>query len=220
MKFDANTLTVLKNFAAINKNILFREGNKIRTIAAESQAVMASYTSDTEITEQFAIYDLSRFLGTISLFDNPDLTVNGNVIEIREGNNKYNYVLSDPSLILSAPDKDVNFPEADVKFALTDAALTKVQRALGIGQLPEIAIVGANGKISVQAIDSKGASQDTFSIEVGDTDKNFVFYYRSENIKLLPGDYEVAISSRGLSHFKGKNVDYWIAVEANSKYDG
>jgi len=217
MKFDTMTIQILKNFSAINQNILVKPGNKLRTISP-TRAVLAQAIVEQEFTEQFAIHDLPRLLGTISLFDNPELTIDGRSMKISEGNTKFNYVLSDESIILAAPDKEVNVSDPYVEFTLTDVTLSKVLRALSVASLPELAVSGQDGKIYVQAIDSKGPMSDTFSVEVGETNKTFRAVYRAENIKFVPGDYEVSITSRGISHFKGKNVEYFVAVESNSTF--
>ena len=217
MKFDTQTMQILKNFSLINQNIMVKPGNKIRTISP-TRAVLAQATLNQEFTEKFAIHDLPRLLGTISLFDDPELTISGQTMKISEGNTVFNYVLSDESIILAAPDKEVNVSDPCVTFTLSDSALSKVLRALSVASLPEFAVSGRDGKISVEAIDSKGPMSDTFSVEVGLTSQEFRAVYRSENIKFVPGDYEVAITSRGISHFKGKNVQYFVAVESNSTF--
>ena len=45
-------------------------------------------------------------------------------------------------------------------------------------------------------------------------------YLRVEILKLMDGDYDVTISSKNISHFdsKNKDVEYWIALEPESKY--
>lgn len=219
MKFDTNTLQVLKNFSTINKNIEFKPGNVIRTIS-EHKGLLAKATISDEITSGFAIEDLSRFLGTISLFDNPEVNVNGNYIEISEGGNRFSYVPADPSMILAAPSKDITLPGEDVKFTLTEASLNKVMKALGVAGLPEFLITGQAGKILIQAADIiKGATKDTYSVEVGETDKTFRFVFRSDNMKLIPGDYEVTMCSKGFCHFKGRVAEYWIAAEKESSFE-
>lgn len=219
MKLDTNTMQILKNFSTINQNIMFKPGRQIRTISP-SKSVLARAKVEQDFTDSFAIYDLSRFLGTLSLFDNAELQIDGGVVKISEGENKFNYAVSDPSLIMVAPDREIELPEAEVKFTLTDEALSRVMKALSVSQLPEIAVTGDGSKILLQAIDSKGTSNDSFSVAVGHTEANFRMIFRADNIKLIPGTYEVEISSKGLSHWKGAIVEYWIAVESNSTYQG
>ena len=217
MKFDANTLQVLKNFSAINKNIMFKAGNVVRTIS-DTKSVMAKSTINQEIPKSFGIYDLSRFLGTMSLFNEADLDIQDSVVEIREGKNKFKYALSDASLIMVAPDKDIVLPDPEIEFVLTQEALNQVMKALSVSQLPHIAVTGDGTTIYLQAIDAEGKTHDAYSVEVGTTSANFRMVFRADNIKLIPGNYNVQISAKGLSHFKGTNVEYWIAVESSSTY--
>lgn len=219
MKFDSATLQVLKNFSTINQTMMFKEGNVIRTISP-TKSVMAKSTIADNIPQAFGIYDLPRFLGTLSLFNEPELNVNGGVIEISEGKNKFKYALTDTSMILVAPDKDIQLPDPEIKFELTNEILSRVMKALSVSQLPHIAVVGDGVNIHVQAMDAEGKSNDTFSVAVGDTSANFKMIFRADNIKLIPGTYDVEISSKGLAHFKGTNVEYWIAVESSSSYQG
>jgi hypothetical protein len=219
MKFDSNAMQILKNFSSINKNIMFKPGQVIRTIS-DTKSVMAKATIGQEIPKAFGIYDLSRFLGTLSLFNEAELDIQDSVVEIREGNNKFKYALSDASLIVVAPDKDIALPDPEIEFVLTQEALNQVMKALSVSQLPHIAVAGDGEKIYLQAIDADGKTHDTYSVEVGTTSANFRMVFRADNIKLLPGNYNVQISSKGLSHFKGAGVEYWIAVESNSTYTG
>lgn len=219
MKLDTQTIQVLKNFSSINQSIMFKAGNVVRTISP-AKTVMARAVLNQDIPSQFAIYDLSRFLGTVSLFENPELQIHEKHVDITEGNNKFSYAFTDPSLIVVPPEKEINLSEAEVKFKLTGDSLHKVMRALGVASLPELAVTGKNGKTYLQAVDTKGTTNDCFSVEVGETSATFRMVFRAENIKLIQGDYDVSISSKGLAHFKGENVEYWVAVESNSSYEG
>jgi hypothetical protein len=218
MKIDASTTRVLKNFSSINTAMMVREGNVIRTISP-SKTIMAKATLTQNFPRSFAIHDLSRFLGTISLFEDGDVEFGDRSLTIKQGNDECSIGYTDPSLIVVAPEKDIDLKDADVSFSLTEETLNKVNRALGVVSLPEIAVTGVDGKLYVQAVDTKGTTSDVFSVEVGKTEANFRAVFRSDNIKLMGGNYEVKISAKGLAHFKGDNIEYWIAVEANSTYD-
>lgn len=219
MKLDSRTTQILKNFASINPSILFKPGNKLATISA-GKTVMARANINQEIDGTFAIYDLSRFLGTISLFAEPELTVQEKYMEISQGKRKLNYTFTEPSLIVTPPDKEIKLPDPEVSFAITADELQEVIKALSVLSLPEIAVVGDGSRITVQAIDSKNPSGDVYSVDVGETSARFRMILRAENLKLLPGDYNVEISSKGLSHFSSSDVEYFIAVESNSTYEG
>lgn len=218
MKLDNATLQILKNFSAINKNIMFKPGNVIRTISS-TKSVLARATISQEFDKSFAVYDLSRFIGTLSLFNEPEIDVKDSHVVISEGNNKFNYAVTDPSLIIVPPDREIELPNPEVNCLITEEALNRVMKALSVSQLPEIAIVGKDGQILLQAVDTRGTTNDSFSVVVGETDARFRMVFRADCIKLIPGSYDVSISSKGLSHWKGASVEYWIAVESNSSFE-
>jgi hypothetical protein len=219
MKLDTRTTQILKNFASINPSIMFKPGNRLATISA-GKTVMARANITQEIPSPFAIYDLSRFLGTISLFTDPELNVDEKYMTIAQGKRKINYTFTEPSLIVTPPDKEIKLPDPEVSFSISGDELSEVMKALSVLSLPEIAVVGDGTDISVQAIDSKNPSGDTYSVNVGSTTATFKMIIRAENLKLLPGDYNVEISSKGLSRFSTTDIEYFIAVESNSTYEG
>jgi hypothetical protein len=220
MKLDQRTLQVLKNFSSINPSILFRAGNVVKTITP-TKTILAKATLEQEFPSSFAIYDLNRFLSVLSLFDDPDLEIGEKSVVIRSGRKKVNYVFADPNTIVAPKDdKEIRFPAADVSFELTNEALADVTKALGVLRQPEIAVVGNGTSITLQTTNSKDPTSDVYSVEVGETDKTFNFIFKAENLRLLPETYTVDIASAGISRFTSKDVEYFIAIEANSKFDG
>lgn len=217
MKISTSTVNVLKNFAKINPSIVVQEGNTLKTMSP-SKTIMAKATVDTNFGNRFAIYNLDRFISTMSLFNDPELKFGEKFVEISDNNKKSNYTYADESTITKAPEKDINLPSVDVTFTLTHDSLKDVEKAAGVLGLPEIMVVGDGSKVCLQAADSKNPSGDIYSIPIGETTKTFKAIFKSENIKIIPGDYEVSISSRGISNFSGKEVTYWIAVEQNSSF--
>lgn len=219
MRIDTNTLNVLKNFAKINPSIVIQEGNTLKTMSP-SKTIMAKATVTTEFSKRFAIYNLDRFISTLSLFKDPELKFNDSYVSISDSGGKASqkYTYSDESTITKAPDKEINLPSVDVSFTLTNEHLKDVEKAAGVLSLPEIVVVGDGSVVSIQAADTKNPSGDIYSIEIGLTDKVFKAIFKSENIRIIPGQYEVSICSRGISHFVGKEAEYWIAVEQSSTF--
>lgn len=219
MNLDPRTLQILKSFAAINPSIHFKDGTTLKTISP-TKTVMAKAILTDGFEQPFAIYDLSRFLGVLSLFENPDLTITDKHVEIRGKNgDSINYVVADASNIVTPPEKDIKLPSIDATFSLKADDFSRVIKALSVLGLPEIAVVGDEGKVFLQAADSKNPTGDVYRTPVGETDRTFRAIFKSENLKILPGDYEVEISKAGLSHFTGEGVEYWIAMEGTSKFD-
>lgn len=218
MKLDQRTIQVLKNFSSINNSILFRPGNVLKTVAT-TKTILAQATLEQEFPSTFAIYELNKFLSVLSLFDDPELDIQEKFMTIKSGKKRVKYVFADQNTIV-APDesKQIKFPKSIVNFELTSQMLTDLNKALGVLRHPEIAISGDGANIHIKTVNSKDPTSDDFSIEVGETDNTFNFVIKADNIKLLNDDYTVDISM-GISRFKSKDLEYYIAVESNSKFE-
>lgn len=217
MKFDANTIQVLKNFATINPSMVFKPGSTISTISP-TKTILAKAKVAQEFDSVFGIGDLSRFLSTLSLFENPSMELTESAVEIKGSGRKITYRYTSTDVIMTPPDKDIKFPEAEVSFRLEGVEFQELMKALSVLSLPEVAVVGDGSKVMLQAMDSKNPSADNYSVEVGETTDEFRMIFLAENLKILPGSYDVMISSRGLSKFSSDSLEYYIAVEAASTF--
>lgn len=219
MKLSNNTTNILKNFSQINQSILIKQGNKLKTIS-----VMKNILAEAEIEEDFesdfAIYDLNQFLSGLSLYDSPDLEFGDSFLTIRDGRRRAKYFFADPSVIVSPPEKKISLPSKDVCFTVATQQLDKLLKAAAIYQVPDLSAVGRNGKIELVVRDKKNDTSHEFSEEVGETDQEFSFNFKVENIKIIPGTYDVVISSKLISEFTNKNTDlkYYIALEPDSTF--
>jgi len=222
MKLSDNTLSVLKNFSTINQSILFKQGNKLRTISVMKN-ILAEVTIEEELPKDFGIYDLPQFLnGFQMLYSNPDLDFsNDGYVVIREGQSHTQYFFADPSVIITPPDKAIVLPSEDVTFDLSTEQLEKLLKAAALYQLPDLSVVGENGVVKLLVRDKKNDTSNSFSIRVGETDGTFAFNFKVENIKILPGTYGVVVSQKLLSRFTSKNheLTYYIALEPDSTFE-
>jgi len=220
MNLNTKTVEVLKNFYSINPSLVVKEGNVLTTISTGKTIVAKATVPDT-FAKRFAMYNLGKFINSVTSYEKAELSFNDSHVVIKESDKSESTRLSyaDESGIKVPPEKSISLPSIDASGKLTADALNVVKKQLGILDLPEIAITGDGTNVFLQAIDSKNPSSDTFSIMIGETDKTFRAIFKAENIKIIPGDYEVDICSRGISHFKGKDIEYWIAVETNSTYN-
>ena len=221
MKFSEKTLNLLKNFASINQSILFKKGNTIRTMSVMKN-ILAEVEVEEEFPRDFAIYDLVQFLNGISLYDNPQIEFsNDSNLMIREGKDrKTKYFFADPSVIVSPPEKSISLPSQDVCFNLDSNQLASLLKASAVYQLPDLCAVGEAGVVKLVVRDKKNDTSNEYSITVGETDAEFCFNFKVENIKILPGTYEVVISEKLLSRFvcKNYNLTYYIALEPDSSF--
>ena len=222
MKLSDNTKEILKNFSEINPNLKITPGKEIKTISTMKN-ILATAGVEEEFPQDIAIYDLSEFLGMLSLFNKPVFDFDEKHMTINEEgtSTKSKYYFADES-ILTTPQKDVKMPTTEVEFTLTETDLSKVKKAASMLQLPDIAFKAIGNDIIMSAIDKKNDTANTYDVKVGTTDKKFDFHFKTEHFKMLPGDYNVYISSKLISNFrhKTKTIQYWIALENTSKYEG
>ena len=220
MKLSDNTLSLLKNFSTINQSILFKQGSKLRTISVMKN-ILAEATVDEELPKDFGIYDLNQFLNGLGLHQSPELDFeNDGHVVIKEGKMRSKYFFADPQVIITPPDKEITLPTEDVRFELSTQQLDKLLKAAGIYQLPDLAVIGEAGVVKLLVRDKKNDTSNTFAVTVGETDKVFSFNFKIENIKILPGTYEVVVSQKLLSKFTNKDCDlrYYIALEPDSTF--
>ena len=221
MKLSDKTLTLLKNFSSINQSILFKKGSSLKTISVMKN-ILAEATIEEDLPTDFGIYDLNQFLNGLGLHQNPDLDFeNEGHVVIREGRSRTKYFFADPNVIVTPPDKEIALVSEDVSFELSTSQLDKLLKAAAIYQLPDLAVVGGEGVVKIVVHDKKNDTSNTYAVIVGETDKTFSFNFKVENIKILPGTYEVVISQKLLSRFTCRDYDlkYFIALEPDSTFE-
>ncbi len=220
MKLSDKTLTLLKNFSSINQSILFKKGSSLKTISVMKN-ILAEATIEEDLPTDFGIYDLNQFLNGLGLHQNPDLDFeNDGHVVIREGRSRTKYFFADPNVIVTPPEKEINLTSEDVSFELSTSHLDKLLKAAAIYQLTDLAVVGGDGVVKIVVRDKKNDTSNDFSIVVGETESTFSFNFKVENIKILPGTYDVVVSQKLLSRFTCRDYDltYYIALEPDSTF--
>ena len=214
MKLSDRTVNLLRNFSTINQSILFKQGTRLRTISVMKN-ILAEANIDEDFPQDFGVYDLGQFLNSLSLFQEPELNFTG------EGKQRSKYFFADPSVIVSPPDKKLSLPTVDVEFSLKSAQLDRLLKAAAVYHLTDLSVVGNGEEIKLKVHDRKNDTSNDFSIIVGVTDKKFELHFKVENIKIVPGTYEVKISKKLLSEFKSSEYDltYYIALEPDLTWE-
>ena len=216
MKLSSNTISVLKNYASINQNLVIKEGKEITTMSAMKN-IVARAEVEEEFPQEVAIYDLNEFLSALSLFKSPNLQFQDTYVNITEENNpktSLKYFYSDPSVV-TTPSKDITMPSEEVKFTLDDVMLSKLSKSAGMIGAPDLLL--ENNKLTVR--DKKNDSGNCYSTNVdAQGSGTYKFYFKTENLKLIPGSYDVTVSSKNISSFKNGKTQYWIALEPESTY--
>ena len=225
MNLSNETVSVLKNFASINQNLVIKSGNNISTMSAMKNIVASAEVKETFPTE-FAIYDLNEFLASVSLFDNPTLDFKDDFVVMTENGTALKYWYSDPSVDTTVT-KEITMPECEVNFSFENDLLSNVQKAAAVIGVPDMVLEAMDSGVALLKVtDKKNATANDYAVKVdvnNDDGKNlpYKFWFKVENLKLLPGKYNIEVSSKNISHFKNTNVgiQYWIALEPESKYD-
>ena len=223
MKLNQTTQDILKNFSEINTNILIKPGSELNTISTMKN-ILAKATINDSFDKEFGIYDLNEFLSVVSSLDKPELTLQEKHMTISaEGSrSKVKYFYSDPSVIVS-PTKEVNMPESDVTFTLSESNLAQLRKMAAILSSPDLALIGTkDGDVVLKVCDKKNDTSNKFDIIVGENaTANYTFYFKVENLKMISGDYDVAVSSKSIAHFTNTKlpIEYWIALEPDSVFD-
>ena len=224
MKLSEHTISVLKNYANINQNLVVKEGNELLTMSSMKN-IVAKATVAESFPRELAIYDLNEFLAALSLFSSPVLEFDEQYVTIKEESNPTNslkYFYSDPSVVQS-PSKTITMPSEDITFELSSGDLSKMKRASAVIGAPDMVLENTDEpfKSILNAIDKKNDTANNYSLDISTNgDGQFKFYFKVENLKLMDGSYDVSVSSRNISNFKSKNsdVEYWIALEPESTY--
>tara|TARA_Y200000002_G_scaffold337274_1_gene305928 strand:- start:1104 stop:1772 length:669 start_codon:yes stop_codon:yes gene_type:complete len=222
MKLSKSTLDILKNFSNINQSICFKEGTELSTLSIQKN-ILSRANVEEKFPKSFAIYDLSEFLSGLTLFEDPEFSFdNDNYVIIKDRKNSSRYFFADPSTIVTPPENKVELPSQDVSFTVAWSDISNVIKAAAIYQIEDLAVVGDGSKIKLVVRDKKNDTSNSYAVDVGNTDKSFSFNFKVENLKLLPGDYQVVISKQNASLFRDANRDleYLIALEPDSKYEG
>ena len=218
MKLSEQTVSLLKNFASINQNLQFKSGNRLSTISAQKNILVNAEIPET-FPSDFAIYDLNKMLGVMNLFPDPEMEIGDKTMKI---GGKVDYMFADPTMIVSPPEKELTFPEAEIKFVLTNAEFNQTIKAATLLGLPHICVEGKDGKINLVATDVHNSSSDEYRSELGETGMVFNMVFKIENLKLYAGDYDVELTSKGISKFShtSSNLQYFIATESDSTFGG
>lgn len=221
-KLSTQTLDILKNFASINSNLIVKSGEALSTIS-EAKNIMATADISETFETTFGIYDLNEFISMFSLMSDPDLDFTTDSVVFKSGRTKASYRFADQS-ILTTPKSKINMPTADVVVNIGSDLLGQIRKAAGVLGHTIVSIGGEDGIITLSVVDPKNSTANSFSVVLDDANDNkaaFDLQFLIANLKVIPGDYEVKISSKLISHWNNTSapVNYYIALEKTSSYN-
>lgn len=217
MKLDEQTIAVLSNFQTINQSIVIKPGNRLRTMSP-SDSLMAQATVPVEFKDELYIYDLSKLLAILSLSEENNVYREDKDLIIEQGKSRARYRLADPILIKAMSDGDIKFPEPEIEFNLPWSVLSTAVKAIQIFKFNALVFAGDGEKLYVSAINTKMPDDNSYSTELGETDKVFNCIIELEKLKVVASDYYVRISSKGLVHLKGDIINYYVVANNKSEF--
>ena len=223
MKLSTQTISILKNFGAINQGIFFKKGKTLKTVSSHKN-ILAQANINEEVPAEFGVYDLNNFLSVISLSADPTFEFEDkNVVIVgNKGRSKTKYRFCEPTMIVTPPEKELAMPDPEISISLSEDDFDDIMRTASVLSSPQIAVESDGKKVNLATLDTANDSAHTNTLELGDGDgKVYKMIFKTENLsKILPGNYGVNISSKGISHFKNKDADlqYWVTTEQGSKF--
>jgi hypothetical protein len=222
MKFSPKTVDLLKSFSSINPGLYFTKGNTLRTMSPQKNILCEAVVED-EFPQDFGVHDLNNFLSVLSLNKDPEIEFSDKnaIIKFLGGRSKVNYRFAEKSMIVVPPEKNITLPSIDVKFTLTEEDLAWIQKTSAVLRSPNVAVNSDGTAVSIVSFDLSDTSAATNSVDIGvASDKKYSLIFKTENLKVIPGTYDVEISSKGVAHFTNSkdNIQYWIATETGSTY--
>lgn len=218
---NTQMLEILRNFGTINSNLVFREGNVIRTVS-DAKNVMAKATAPEPMSKEFGIYDVNELMSALSLIEGASVSYEDKHLLIQGENSSIKYFYSDVEMLTSAPDKDIMMPPCEVTFTLMESVLSGLRKASqAFGHKTVLIENGGEGTVKLSIVDLKNPSSNAYSVSVdgnfGSVQDTTRLSINIDNLKLVSGDYQVEVSSKLISKFTNtsKPFEYWIALEKN-----
>lgn len=216
MKISADTIQTLKNFATINSNMLIRQGSSLSTMST-AKSIFAKAAVAEVFPREVAIYDLNSLLQLLTFSDDQEVEFEEKFLTIKNDVGTFEYFYCDPNLVLAPPTKKVEVDEV-FKFDLSSKDIQTIMKTSGVLAAPTITLAANKGKVNLRIGDKKNDLANSFTKIIGETDLKFECNISTENFKLIPDAYSVALSKKSFCQFKSssRELEYLIAMEPGS----
>ena len=216
MQISNETIQILKNFAAINSNIMIRKGKTLSTIRT-AKNIFAKAEVVEDFPTEVAVYDLNSLLALLTLMENQNVEFGDKSLNISKDNGKFEYFYSSPTVIVAAPDKSIEI-DNHYQFKLSSEDVNMIMKAAAITSSPTITISSKGEDVSLTIGDKKNDTANTYKKVIGKSEHSFDCHMAVENFKIFPDAYTVTISKKKAFHFQHatKAIEYFIAMEPDS----
>ena len=200
MQISNETIQILKNFAAVNSNILIRKGKTLSTIST-AKNIFAKATVAEDFPVEVAVYDLNSLLALLTLMENQDVEFGEKSLTISKNNGKFEYFYSNASVIVAAPDKSIEI-DNHFQFQLSAEDVNMIMKAANITAAPTISVIAKDGTVVLTIGDKKNDTANTYKKTIGASDEAFECHMSVDNFKIVPDAYTVTVSKKKLFHFQ------------------
>jgi hypothetical protein len=234
MHLDNETMLILKNLANINANILFPNGNELKSIN-DDETIFASIKCSNDFPKECGIYDLNEFLSIVQLvggqnISKVDFDFQDNFVLITNGTIKSRYLYA-PSRLLKYPQKNIKMPEPFVTFDISGSDINKLKQAAGIFHHPNLSFFNKGSSIFAKVFDLK-TENDTSDFELLINDVEFTkpitfdYIFNIQNLKYLIATnlFRVSFAAKGkgkIAKFEADSpsINYYIGANESSYFN-
>ena len=215
LNFSKNFIEILKQFQKISDQMYFNHGYK-QSVIAESKRVFAQSITDVEVEKPFAIYSLKKFLSVLSLYEEPKIVINDNVMIISSNDDRKtcHYQLTNPEYIVYEKNLDKFNKKYDFSFEMKSADYMEIDEIASVLK-SNLIIFRGDGK-SVNVTCEKSQSGDVGLVALGETSEIFKAALPIDVLKMKDEDYIVEISRKGSIRFISEKITYLFALDKDN----
>lgn len=230
LTLSKETIDTLKKLYEVNQGVKFVEGENTLKVKSTDNGLLVHANIEEEFPRDFYVYDLREFLSVVSIIEKPILDFsNEKYVQIKsdDGKQKLRYIEADPQFVTSYVDKVPKLPSKDIEVTVTKEQFQSVMKAAHTMKLEFVGFTCDGTTVTLSAFNKNNGDEKTtnnFSIELMDGDTEFQMFYKldQQNVSVLlgEGNLDFTISSKKISNVKAESgKEFWIAMNANSKYD-
>ena len=196
MNLSSETLMFLKNFQAINTNLILHPGNTLYT-QNNSKSIFAMVGIKETIPQLVHIYDLPSLLGVLSLSDAPEIEFTDTHLAIVNKNGgTFDYYYSAPNVVFGPPAKEPKLQDV-YGFDLSKEDISLIMKASGIIGATTLSVKTQDDDVVMSLADPKSSTSNAYRKIVG-KNKGLDFDIRMDvtSLKIIPDDYSVSLTSK------------------------
>lgn len=224
MELSKETIKILKTCNGINPTIAFKKGNIIRN-ASPNGYVLFKALIEEEFPIDFQLYDLGKFINSISLFGNPFLDFKEDYVAIKNSTSQIRNYYCHPEILgkyFDLTGKDINIETPIAEFELSSDHITKIYRSMSILGLDCMRIMTTPEKdVNVRVLARDAGTMEDYTVHTftkATEDISLDIIMDCHQFTLIPTDYIVKVGNGNVIEFHSSeyNMTYWVAGNNNN----